>query len=137
MDRSGELNFNEPHVRKLSKRRFDVPITKDRPGHFKITQAELEGYLPDMLADLQAQIIEAVQNTSKQGTLTLKLKYVRNGKKQIDVIPEVTPKIPVEPIKPVSMFVTDDHKLLEEDPLNKPLSMEDVIDINTKQKAVN
>ena len=97
--------------------------------------------LGDMIeewAEAQKKVLAGVRETAKQGTLTINLKFKRNGKFGTDVDYEIKKKVPKPANKTSPMFQDEDNFLHEQDPNNKQVDMEDVIDMQErKEKAVN
>lgn len=62
------------------------------------------------------ELIEAVQETGKPGTLTLTLKVSRKGERQVNVIEDVKTKVPVHDRSESIYFVDQQLNLQREDP---------------------
>lgn len=94
------------------------------------------GNLVDEMAEDQEKIIEAVTESGKSGSLTLKLSYKRNGENQIIVNADLSPKIPRKAVAQVSMFRDKDNQLHEENPDQLAFDSENLIQL-PKKEAIN
>jgi hypothetical protein len=85
--------------------------TKERPDPRPFTQFLLEqrkGGLHEDLSSTLAEVVQAVMEHGKQGTVTVALKIKPIGDGQIQVFDNVTAKAP-EGEKAPSIFYTDKH----------------------------
>ena len=101
----------------------DKPIDKQQQFLDNMVSFGL-GEMLEELADAQTQVIEAVRDTLKTGSIVLTLKYKPNGKYNIDVNHQVKPTIPKAPGKVATMFQDEDNLLHEQDPQNKQLDFD-------------
>ncbi len=91
------------------------------------------GYLVGEMAEHQQKIVEAVKETGRTGSVTLKLSYKMNGEKQVIVNADITPKIPRKPVGQVVMFTDDENQLHEENPAQLKYNTENVVKLEPKK----
>lgn len=86
------------------------------------------GVTPQELSDDIAQLLQAVQDTGKQGTLTLKItvKPESLSAGQVSIKPDVTLKAPQLPRDKSLMFMTPDMNLQRDDPRQHSMKFEAV-----------
>jgi hypothetical protein len=70
----------------------------------------------EQMVEYQEQIRKAVNETGKQGTLTLKLTFKKKGAHTMRVSSTVTPSIPKDPIPDVDMYDHPEKGLFESNP---------------------
>jgi ribosomal protein S28E/S33 len=63
-----------------------------------------------------AEVVQAVRETGKAGTLTIKLSVKQNGDRGIAIDPTVAHKAPCESLGTILMFSDDDGNLSRSDP---------------------
>ena len=90
------------------------------------------GQVIEELADLQTQIIAAVQETGLAGKLKLELAFKRVDFTNIVVGAKITPTIPRVAPNIVTLFVDENNQLHEQDP--KQLNFENVHQIDDKKE---
>lgn len=103
--------------------------TTHRPDLFMNTLNTMDfGVTPNELSDDLAELLRAVQDTGKQGTLTLKLtvKPESLATGQVAIIADTSLKAPQMPRDKAFMFMTPDGNLQREDPRQKKLEFESV-----------
>ncbi|SEG15935.1 hypothetical protein SAMN05444390_1011525 [Marinobacterium lutimaris] len=102
-------------------------MNKHRPDLFINTLSTMDyGVTANELSDDLAELLRAVQDTGKQGTLTLKLtvKPESLATGQVGIIADTTLKAPQQPKDKAFMFMTPDGNLQREDPRQKRLQFE-------------
>ena len=92
---------------------------RHRPDLFVSTLNTMDyGVTAEELSDAVAELLQAVQDTGKQGYLTLKLtvkpESITAG--QISIKPDITLKAPQLPRDKALMFLTPENNLQREDP---------------------
>jgi hypothetical protein len=92
---------------------------KHRPDLFVHTLNTMDyGVTPEELSDSIAELLQAVQDTNKKGTLTLKLtvkpESINAG--QISITPDIKLTAPKYPRDKALMFLTPENNLQREDP---------------------
>ncbi|WP_417534165.1 hypothetical protein [Marinobacterium stanieri] len=108
-----------------------------RPDLFANTLNTMDyGVTPQELSDDLAELLRAVKDTGKQGTLTLKLtvKPESLATGQVAIIPDVVLKAPQLPRDKAFMFMTPDGNLQREDPRQKTMKFE-AVDGGQQEKA--
>jgi hypothetical protein len=102
-------------------------MSTHRPDLFTSTLNTMDyGVTPTELSDDLAELLRAVQDTGKQGTLTLKLtvKPESLATGQVAIIADTSLKAPQLPRDKAFMFMTPDGNLQREDPRQKKLQFE-------------
>lgn len=104
-------------------------MSNHRPDLFMSTLNSMDyGVTPEELSDELAEVVQAVRDTGKQGTVTLKLtikpESISNG--QVSITPEVKANAPQMPRDKALMYFTPDNNLQREDPRQKKLAFEAV-----------
>lgn len=72
------------------------------------------------------ELIEAVENTGKTGSLTLTLKVKPDGDRQVLITDEIKAKVPQLQRGMSIFFTTRDHMVTREDPCQMTLPFKDV-----------
>jgi len=93
------------------------------------------GHLVDDLAVEQKKVVNAVRETGKAGTITLKLSFKRRGPTTVEIDANVTSKIPKQQVGKVEMFADDKNHLHESNPAQ--LSFGDNVTPIDGKKTVN
>lgn len=102
---------------------------KHRPDLFVHVLNTMDyGVTPEELSNAVADLLQAVQDTGKQGHITLKLtvkpESINAG--QISIKPDITLKAPQIPRDKSLMFLTPENNLQREDPRQTTMKFESV-----------
>ncbi len=104
-------------------------MSKHRKDLFTYTLNNMDyGVTAEDASDEMAEVLQAVKDTGKQGTVTVKLtikpESLQSG--QVSITPEVTSKAPQLPRDKAMLFLTPDNNVQREDPRQKKLEFESV-----------
>lgn len=97
-------------------------------AYFAQTLAQIShGDAADQASDLLANLVKAVGEHEREGSLTLVLTVKPRGKDsgQVEVTAKTTVKTPVREIAPSMFFVTEDGGLVRDNPRQKRLPFGD------------
>lgn len=94
--------------------RSEATITAMKPFYDLLLGLD-KGRVLQELSDRLVQVTEAVQETAKKGTVTLKITISPRDDETVDV-EAVTSMTAPKPDHSAVFFVTDDHKLSRDDP---------------------
>lgn len=91
------------------------------------TLLELErGVFINDLSDAHRAVVRAVEDTMRQGTLTVTFKYVLEGPGQVSIACDFNAKPPRMPRGKTLFFPTPEHDLQRTDPRQADLKFKDV-----------
>ena len=79
------------------------------------------------------ELMEALGNTGKNGSFSLKFDFKHNKAGQLEVTPAASIKKPIRDVQPGIYFVSDDNRLTRRDP--RQMDIEDEIDRRRSMEA--
>lgn len=107
-----------------------------RPFFETLRDIEFGGVL-DELAESQQEIVDAVVDTGKKGTLTLTIDYKPNSRGQLMVTAQVNKKLPKMQRPSSLFFITPENNLTRKDPRQPDLDgLRQVVDPETTPRSV-
>lgn len=104
-------------------------MSNHKPDLFVHTLNNMDfGVTAEEASDEMAEVLQAVKDTGRQGTITVKLtikpESIQAG--QVSITPEITSKAPQLPRDKSLLFMTPDNNLEREDPRQKKMEFEAV-----------
>lgn len=110
----------------------DTPPVEEEPAssgaYFTQTLAKISyGDAADQASEMLADLVRAVGEHEREGTLTLTITVKPKGKDsgQVEVTAKTTSKLPVREIAPSMFFVTEDGGLVRDNPRQRKFPFAD------------